>query len=147
MVRYNSLKIFIAAGEAKPGGNIGAMLSPYLFSSNMIDFCKKFNEATRDYESGVLLCVKIFCDVVDKTYTFFIMLPSVSLVYMNFFRTFVGKKRILFVSLFDLARYCSFVFGLSLYSSSKIMFGVIRSFRKRRILLDFGDLKVLEFIN
>lgn len=139
MVRYNNLKIFINVGEAKPGGNIGAMLSPYLFSTNMLDFCKKFNDMTQEYNNGVPLNVKVFCDTVDKTYSFFIKLPNITLVYYYFSKdSFLNNsKKLNILNLFDLIKYASFVYGLSLYISAKIIFGIIKSFRKRRVFLDF----------
>jgi hypothetical protein len=145
MVRYNNLKIFINAGDAKPGGNIGAMLSPYLMSTNMLFFCKKFNELSKDYESTVFLNVKINVDIVEKSFTFFINLPNISLIYLFFAKNafFLSRKVLSILKIYDLVFYASFFYGLNLYKSTKLIFSVIKSFRKRRVYLDFGEL----FIN
>jgi hypothetical protein len=144
MVRYNKLKIFILAGEAKPGGSIGAMLSPYLFSANMSDFCKKFNDLSKDYVSGVYLPVKISCDVVNKTYTFFLGNPTLPLV-INFM--FNYRKNINLLEFYDLVRYCNNVYGFGLVLSSYIVLGILKSYRKYRRFLVLEDLVLKKLEN
>lgn len=145
MIRYNNLKIFINSGEAKPGGTIGAMLSPYLFSTNMLDFCKKFNDMSNIYNNGLPLSVKLYTDIMDKTYTFFISLPNINVIYYNFARNAFlnNKKRLFILNIYDLLKYSSFVYNLNLFKASKILFGIIKSFRKRRVFLDFKDIFLL----
>ena len=72
LVRFNNLKIILNIFEAKPGGNLSAMLSPYLFSNNMNDFCKKFIDQMKIYNELVYVTVYFFCDISEKFYTFFI---------------------------------------------------------------------------
>lgn len=104
MARYNKLKIIIDVGEAKTGGDLGANLSPYLYSSNMLDFCKKFNEfSLAEYEVGVSLMVHFFCDVQQKMYTFNIRgIPCFDLI-----RSFVGQE--FFFSILDFISLVNFV--------------------------------------
>ena len=85
LIRYNSLKIYILAGDAKPGGLIGAMLSPYLYSNNMFEFCKKFNELTKDFDSSVWISVNLFTDIVEKFYTFYIKVISFIMIIIFLF--------------------------------------------------------------
>jgi hypothetical protein len=136
MVRYNKLKIFILAGEAKPGGTIGAMLSPYLFSANMSDFCKKFNDLSKDYSSGVYLPVKIYCDTLSKTYSFFLKGPSLPLL-LNYF--FSNKVSLTVLEFYDLVLYCHNVYGFDMVLSSFIMLGVLRSYRRNKRFFFCGE--------
>lgn len=139
MVRFNSLKIFINANEAKPGGNIGAMLSPYLFSSNMMDFCKRFNEQSKDYLNIINIPVFLYTNSIDKTYTFIIKNLSISL-FIIFYLALNIKIEILF--LFDLVLFYSKIYKISLFQSSLIIFSSLRSFKKKfSILKMFNSLK------
>lgn len=142
IIRYNDLKIYINATDAKPGGNIGAMLSPYLMSTNLLNFCKKFNECTKDFQNNIPLNVKINVDIIDKSYTFFINLPNIILLYFFFSKNaFLKTKKILSIlKIYDLVLYASYYYNLNLFKSSKIIFGIIKSFRKRRVHLDFTNL-------
>ncbi len=137
MVRYNKLKIFILASEAKPGGTIGAMLSPYLFSANMSDFCKKFNDLSKDYVSGVFLPVKIFCDSVNKTYTFFMKKPSLPLL-LNYI--FNKQKHLNALELYDIIVYCNEAYGFGMVLSSHIVLGFLKSYRRVKRFFLCGDI-------
>lgn len=133
MIRFNNLKILIAAGEAKPGGQIGAMLSAYLFSVKMMEFCKAFNELTKEYNLGILLPVLICCDTSDKSFSFFLKMP-----YIGFLYTFIRRREYKlkgFIGLnylYDLVLFFSKSKGINLYESAKILFGIYKSFKKRR---------------
>lgn len=135
MIRFNNLKIYILATEAKPGGNIGAMLSPYLFSVNMSDFCKKFNEQSKDYLNSVWLPVLLYCDIVDKYYTFKIKNISIALILNHMFT--IGKLNIL--NLYDLVKYYSFIYQLSMYKSSLLIFSIIKTFKKKYMVIFLAD--------
>ena len=45
------VRLRIGAGSAKPGPAIGQALGP--LGLNMADFCKKFNEATKEFQKDV----------------------------------------------------------------------------------------------
>lgn len=137
MIRYNNLKIFINATEAKLGGNIGAMLSPYLFSTNLLEFCKQFNELSISFNSNIILNVKIYVDIIDKIYSFFINLPSVVLIFNFFFKL---KKKLTIFNLYDILKYISFTYNVSMYKSFFISIGILKSFVKKRIYLDFQNI-------
>ena len=137
MIRYNNLKIFIFANNAKPGGNIGAMLAPYLFSNMMLNFCKEFNEFTVDFNDDILLNVKLFVDTFDKSFSFFINLPSIPLIFNFFF-----KRRIFSIlKLYDVLRYASYYYNFTIRKSLRVVLGILRSFKKKRILFKFYSLK------
>jgi len=137
MVRYNNLKIFINATDAKLGGNIGAMLSPYLFSNSLVEFCKQFNDLTAIFNSSVCLNVKIYVDCSEKVYSFFVNLPSIVLIF-NFF--FTLQKKLKINNLYDIIKYISFLYNLSLLNAFFISSGIIKSFKKKRIFLDLDDI-------
>jgi len=139
IIRYNNLKIYINATDAKPGGNIGAMLSPYLMSTNMLGFCKKFNDYTQEFNIDIPLNVKLYVDIVEKIFTFFINLPSISIIYFFFVKNaFFKNKRILSIlKIYDLIKYGSYYYNINLFNSAKIILSIIKTFRKRRVYLDF----------
>jgi hypothetical protein len=133
LVRYNRLKIIIGACEAKPGGSIGATLSPYLFSANMTDFCKKFNEATQLYEVGFPLYVEIFCDVVEKNYSFFIKKPSLTYFIRKLRMDLRTTKVFSLLNLYDLVIFFSNHFRISRYSSSLFL---LKVFKHKELISD-----------
>jgi hypothetical protein len=130
MVRFNTLKIFIIANEAKPGGNIGAMLSPYLFSTNMNDFCKRFNEQSKDY-LDVYLSVILYCDIIDKTYTFIIKPLSITMFISYLFNL---NNKLILLNIYDMIKFFNYFYKIDLYFSALIIFSVIKSFRRRTFL-------------
>ena len=133
LVRYNNLRIIIGAGEAKPGGSIGATLSPYLFSANMTEFCKKFNEFTQLYEVGFPLHVEIFCDVVEKTYSFLVKKPSLTFFIRKMKMDLRIKKFFSLVNLYDLVVFFSSNFRINVYSASLFL---LRLFKYKEIVDD-----------
>jgi hypothetical protein len=139
MVRYNILKIFINANEAKPGGNIGAMLSPYLYSVNMADFCKRFNEQTKDYNNSIIIPVVLFCDVRDRSYTFYIKVLAISMFISNFFSI---RRRLSILNVYDLIVYFSKKYNVNEYRSALMIFAMFRGF-KRTVRLFFDFFKVV----
>lgn len=136
MLRFNTLKIYVLAGEAKPGGTIGAMLSPYLFSVNMSDFCKKFNEQSKDFSVGVWLPVMLKCDTVNKTYTFFIKPFAFSMFITT---SFLQKRKVDIGFLFDLVCFYSKIYKLDLYRSSLLIFSLLKTIKKRFSIINFSD--------
>ncbi len=126
LVRYNRLKIVIGAGEAKPGGTIGATLSPYLFSANMTEFCKKFNEVTQVYEVGFPLYVEIFCDVVEKVYSFVVKRPSLSFFIRKVRMDLQLRKIFSVVGLYDLVVFFSSNFYINCYSASLFLLRILK---------------------
>lgn len=146
LVRYNNLKIIIASADAKPGGNIGAMLSPYLFSNNMNDFCKRFNESTMDYTPGIWLTVEIYCDIIDKLYTFKIKYLSFSLFYLDYFSE---SKRLNILYSFDVCKYYTSLYKCNLYTSSLILFTLIKQMKRYRYTITFGEelfIKIYKYV-
>ncbi len=132
MARIQHLKIYIQANQAKPGGNIGAMLSPYLFSNNLSDFCKRFNEQSKDYLIDIWLPVVVCSDMIEKVYTFKVKYASVSMFILNFFE---NSRQITVLNLYDLVRYFSSLYKISLYKMAVLIFSILKSFRKRNSII------------
>lgn|SRR5689334_13567778 len=145
VIRFNNLKIFILANEAKPGGLIGSMLSPYLYSVNMNDFCKKFNELTKDYLAGIWLCVNIFSDVLDRSYYFLIKNLSVNLLINGIFDNY-GKLYL--IILYDVILFFKNLYKIEVYRSCLILFSFLNNFNSfifNKIDLQFIFLKKINY--
>ncbi|MFN5540233.1 MAG: 50S ribosomal protein L11 [Candidatus Melainabacteria bacterium] len=72
------MKLQIPAGQANPAPPIGPALGQA--GVNIMDFCKKFNEATKGEKPGLLLPVVITVSVKDRTFTFIIKKPPASIL-------------------------------------------------------------------
>lgn len=136
MIRFQQLKIYIQATQAKPGGNIGAMLSPYLFSNNLSDFCKRFNEQSKDYLADVWLPVCLYCDVVEKVYTFNIKYVSFTMFLINYYN---NNKKLSILFLYDLVNYYISLYKISLFNASLVLFSILKSFRRRNMIFVLSD--------
>lgn len=73
LVRKVRLKV--GAGAAKPGPAIGQALGP--LGLNMADFCKQFNEKTKDYEKDIPLPVELSA-FSNRTFSFVVKTPPTS---------------------------------------------------------------------
>jgi len=69
------LKLQIPAGKADPAPPVGPALGEH--KVNIMDFCNKFNEATKDEEPGLLIPVDITI-YTDKSFDFVIKKPPAS---------------------------------------------------------------------
>jgi large subunit ribosomal protein L11 len=69
------IKLQIPAGGATPAPPVGPALGEH--KVNIMDFCKKFNEATKDQEKGLLIPVQIFV-YLDKSFDFVLKKPPAS---------------------------------------------------------------------
>lgn len=69
------IKLVVAAGSANPSPPVGPALGQK--GVNIMEFCKSFNDATKDYEKGTPLPV-IITVYVDKSFTFIVKLPPAS---------------------------------------------------------------------
>ena len=70
------IKLQIPAGAANPAPPVGPALGQQ--GVNIMDFCKKFNEATKDKEGLVIPVVLTVFE--DKTYTFILKRPPCSIL-------------------------------------------------------------------
>lgn len=129
LIRINNLKIELLAMDAKPGGIIGAMLSPYLFSTNMNDFCKKFNDQTKDYETDIFLTVEIWAETVEKLYTFKIKVLSLGRFILYFLITF---KRLTIFNLYDLILYYKNIYKISNYKLTILILSILRAIKRKK---------------
>lgn len=148
MVRFNYLKIVLEVHEAKPGGILGAMISPYLFSNNMNDFCKKFNDQTKIYEKNVFVTVKLYCDISEKIYTFFIVGIPISFF---FFFKFSKSRKIDILFLYDLMCYLKKIYLVSSYRAACLVFSILRTIKRRRYCIikikTALKIKLLKYLN
>ena len=69
------IKLQIQAGKANPAPPIGPALGQK--GLNIADFCKKFNDKTKDMDQGMVLPV-IITAYADKSFDFIIKSPPVS---------------------------------------------------------------------
>jgi hypothetical protein len=106
------------------------MLSPYLFSTNMNDFCKRFNEQSKDY-LDVYLSVILYCDIIDKTYTFIIKPLSITMFISYLFNL---NNKLILLNIYDMIKFFNYFYKIDLYFSALIIFSVIKSFRRRTFL-------------
>src|SRR3990167_3291405 len=71
-----TLKLYCPAGQANPAPPVGPALGQH--GVNIMEFCKKFNEATKGREGLVLPAVITVYD--DRSFTFIIKSPPVSVL-------------------------------------------------------------------
>ena len=69
------VKLQVPAGQAAPGQALGPALGQH--GLNMAEFCKAFNEATKDHTQGVPIPV-IITAYTDRTFTFITKTPPAS---------------------------------------------------------------------
>ena len=69
-----TLKLQIQAGKATPAPPIGTVLGPH--GLNLMDFCKQFNEKTREMGDNVIPAVITIYE--DRSFSFILKTPPVS---------------------------------------------------------------------
>ena len=72
----NSVKLQIPAGQANPAPPIGPALGQH--GVNIMEFCKQYNERTKDKQGTVLPVVITIYD--DKSFTFILKSPPVAIL-------------------------------------------------------------------
>ncbi len=70
------LKLYCPAGQANPAPPVGPALGQH--GVNIMEFCKKFNEQTKDKEGLILPAVITVYD--DRSFTFIVKTPPVSVL-------------------------------------------------------------------
>ncbi len=83
------IKLQIPAGSANPSPPIGPALGQR--GLNIMEFCKSFNEATKDKEKGMPIPVVITA-YKDRTFTFITKLPPVAYLLMKEAKIDKGSK-------------------------------------------------------
>ena len=69
------VRLLVGAGSAKPGPGIGQALGP--LGLNMADFCKQFNEVTKNHEKDVPIPVDLSA-FSNRSFTFVTKSPQTS---------------------------------------------------------------------
>ena len=69
------IKLQIPAGEATPAPPVGPILGQA--KVNIMEFCKRFNEATKDMEKGMIIPV-VLTVYADKSFDFVLKKPPAS---------------------------------------------------------------------
>ena len=69
------VRLMVGAGGAKPGPAIGQALGP--LGLNMAEFCKQFNDKTKEYEKDIPLPVELSA-FSNRTFTFVVKTPPTS---------------------------------------------------------------------
>ena len=85
------IKLQIPAGRANPSPPVGTVLGPA--GVNLMDFCNKYNEATKD-KMGDIVPVEITV-YEDKSFTFVLKTPPVSDLLKKAANITKGKKEII----------------------------------------------------
>ncbi len=71
------IKLQIPAGQANPAPPVGPALGEH--KVNIMDFCKKFNEATKNEEPGLIIPVEITV-YQDRSFDFVLKQPPVAVL-------------------------------------------------------------------
>ena len=71
------IKLQIPAGQANPAPPVGPVLGEH--KVNIMDFCKKFNEATKNEEPGLIIPVEISV-YQDRSFDFVLKQPPVAVL-------------------------------------------------------------------
>jgi large subunit ribosomal protein L11 len=79
---FKKVRTVIPAQAASVSPPLGPVLGQ--LGINIIEFCKQFNDKSKNYKKNVLLNVIIFV-YKDKSFFFFIKPPSVSFLFYEFF--------------------------------------------------------------
>jgi large subunit ribosomal protein L11 len=72
------IKLQIPAGQANPSPPIGPALGQA--GVNIMEFCKQFNDATKDFKPGTALPVLITVNPKDRSFTFIIKQPPATVL-------------------------------------------------------------------
>lgn len=104
-VRLISLRAILPAGEAKPAGNLTALLGQHQI--NIIDFCSEFNDLTSNLENSLELNVEIF-KYEDKSSVIVVKKPS---AFFLLKQVLSDKNSITLENLFDVVRVYSYFFA------------------------------------
>jgi len=88
------VRLLVGAGSAKPGPAIGQALGP--LGINMAEFCKQFNEKTKNYEKDIVLPV-VLDAFSNRTFTFNIKTPPTTWFLMKCANVNKGAFAYLFV--------------------------------------------------
>jgi large subunit ribosomal protein L11 len=71
------IKLQIPAGQANPAPPVGPVLGEH--KVNIMDFCRKFNEATKNEEPGLIIPVEISV-YQDRSFDFVLKQPPVAVL-------------------------------------------------------------------
>ncbi len=84
------IKIQIPAGSASPSPPVGPILGQK--GLNIVQFCKLFNDRTSNLEKGIITTT-IITVYIDRSFTFIIKTPPVSVLIKKFMSLDMGSKK------------------------------------------------------
>ena len=90
MSLVRKVRLKVGAGSAKPGPAIGQALGP--LGLNMAEFCKQFNEKTKNYDKDIPLPVELSA-FSNRTFTFVVKTPPTSWFLLKCAGVERGSKR------------------------------------------------------
>jgi len=86
------LKLIIGAGSATMTPPLGPILGQY--GINIMEFCKEYNDETKDFEKGLALRVTVWVNVM-KNFYFEIQGPIISIILKEFYKNeFINNEKI-----------------------------------------------------
>ena len=88
-ILHDNVKLQVKAGEANPAPPIGPTLGQY--GVNIVDFCKQFNDRTKDVEKGLVLPV-VLTVFADRTFSFVIKTPPAAVLLKKFTNIAKGSQ-------------------------------------------------------
>jgi len=129
-------KLLITAQEAKAVAPLASNLGQY--NLNCVDFCKQFNEQTKQFEIGTPLCVDFFV-LSDKQFKFRINRLVLRELVPSLLRRAMGRRRITLMNLYKLYRIVKHVISTSSGGNNIIklstFMGYIRTLKVRRVII------------
>lgn len=126
-----TLKQRIPAGEASREGSLGVILSQYYLNIN--DFCKDFNDKTKDWLPGVPLPVKVIKTLRGKEYNLSIGSPTIPFL----IETAISPETfsLEYVSLYDAIKFKAKLLKKPLKPVARMFFSSLHSKHIRRIII------------
>jgi len=76
--KFSEIKLQVPAGQANPSPPVGPALGQH--GVNIMDFCKAFNEKTKDIEQGLPIPVVITVKKKDRSFTFITKTPPAAIL-------------------------------------------------------------------
>jgi hypothetical protein len=130
IIRVSTIKLYLLAQEGKSNSIVTPILGQ--FKINNVEFFKKFNIISSLYINGLPLSVKIY-KLINETTEIIIRLPAIYVLMWIHNNEESIKFKISKFFLFDLIRIESRKLNFSLKRVSRIIFGILKSYKIKKI--------------